>query len=89
MLQLVYFLEYRKLYRFKILAIEPIKKLYSVAASFKPNMIFIKFGFYDDTEVVFYDYSKQALAFKKLLLTEWDGEDYPSFIEICCSKISI
>ena len=47
----------------KNLAIEPIKKLYSVAASFKPNMILHKFGFYDDTEIVFYDYSKQALSF--------------------------
>ena len=69
------------------LAIEPIKKLYSVVASFKPNMILHKFGFYDDTEIVFYDYSKQALAFKKLLLKEWDGEDYPSFFRLCCSKI--
>jgi len=64
----------------------PIKKLYSVAASFKPNMILNTFGFGDDTEVVFYDYSKPALAFKKLLLTHWDGTDYPSFISWALSK---
>ena len=73
----------------KNLNIEPIKKLYSVAASFKPNMILHKFGFYDDTEIVFYDYSKQALAFKKLLLTEWDGEDYPRFLNYAVSKYQI
>ena len=50
-------------------------------------MILHKFGFYDDTEIVFYDYSKQALAFKKLLLKEWDGEDYPSFLDYAVAKI--
>ena len=54
---------------------KPIKKLYAVAASFKPNMILNTFGFDEDTEVVFYDYSKQALAFKKMLLQHWDGQD--------------
>ena len=82
-------MEYRKLCRFKILEIKPIKKLYSVAASFKPNMILHKFGFYDDTEVVFYDYSKQALAFKKLLIKEWDGEDYPSFLDYAVQNIKL
>ena len=52
-------------------------------------MILHKFGFYDDTEIVFYDYSKQALAFKKLLLTEWDGEDYPRFLNYAVSKYQI
>ena len=65
---------------------EPINKLYSVAASFKPNMILNHFGFHDDTEVVFYDYSKPSLAFKKLLVTEWDGEDYPSFVTWALNK---
>jgi hypothetical protein len=32
---------------------KPIKKLYAVAASFKPNMILNTFGFDEDTEVVF------------------------------------
>lgn len=64
----------------------PIKKLYSVAASFKPNMILNKFGFDPSTEVVFYDYSKPSLAFKKLLLQQWDGEDYVSFINWALAK---
>ena len=65
---------------------KPVKKLYSVAASFKPNMILHHFGFTNETEVVFYDYSKPALAFKKLLLTQWNGEDYPSFIKWALAK---
>ena len=51
-------------------------------------MILHKFGFYDDTEIVFYDYSKQALAFKKLL-KEWDGEDYPKFLDYAVAKYQI
>ena len=74
----------------KYVSIErPIKKLYSVAASFKPNMILNTYGFEDDSEVVFFDYSKQALAFKKLLLTHWDGEDYPGFLNWAEQKYSI
>ena len=57
--QRVYFLEHRKLYRFRIYQSNPIKKLYSVAASFKP-IDFNKFGFMP-TEVVF-DYSKPSLV---------------------------
>lgn len=58
----------------------PIKKLYSVAAAFKPNFMLETIGFDEDTEVVYFDYSKQALAFKKLLLEKWDGKDYPQFL---------
>lgn len=58
-----------------------IKKLYAVAAAFKPNFILNKFDFYDDTEIVYFDYSKQSLAFKKLLLEKWDGTDYPDFLK--------
>jgi len=57
-----------------------VKKLYSVAAAFKPNFILNHFDFYDDTEVFYFDYSKQSLAFKKLLITNWDGRDYPAFL---------
>lgn len=66
-----------------------IKKLYAVAAAFKPNFMLNKFGFYEDTEVIYYDYSKQALAFKKLLLEEWDGRDYPKFLRYAKSKYQI
>ena len=66
-----------------------IKKLYAVAAAFKPNFILNKFDFYDDTEVIYFDYSKQALAFKKLLLDEWDGRDYPKFLKYAKSKYQL
>jgi len=68
---------------------KPIDKLYSVAAAFKPNFILNKFGFKDTTEIVFYDYSKQALAFKKMLLEHWNGEDYPDFLRWAKSKYLI
>ena len=64
----------------------PVNKLYSVAASFKPNMILNHFGFHEETEIVFYDYSKPSLAFKKLLVTQWDGEDYPAFVTWALTK---
>jgi len=66
-----------------------IKKLYCVAAAFKPNMILHKFGFDEDTEVVYFDYSKQALAFKKLLVTQWNGVDYPTFVNDAIKKHGI
>ncbi len=72
-----------------LLSREPIKKLYSVAASFKPNYILETYGFTEDTEIYFYDYSKQALAFKGLLLKEWDGKDYPKFLYDAQSKYTI
>ena len=43
--------------------LKPLKNYTAVAASFKPNMILHKFGFYDDCEVVFYDYSKSSFSF--------------------------
>lgn len=69
--------------------IPKIKKLYSVAAAFKPNFMLHKFGFYEDTEITYYDYSKQSLAVKKILLEEWDGRDYPNFIRKIKKKYSI
>jgi hypothetical protein len=58
----------------------PVSVLYSVAAGLKPNMILHTHGFDELTRVVFFDYSSQGLAFRKLLYEEWDGEDYPSFL---------
>lgn len=68
---------------------KPIRKLYAVAASFKPNMILNHYGFVEDTEVVYFDYSKSALAFKKLLLKEWNGDDYPAFLNYAQKKYAI
>ena len=68
---------------------KPIDKLYAVAASFKPNMILNHYNFSDDCEVIYYDYSKSALAFKKMLVKEWDGEDYPKFLDYAQKKFRI
>ena len=49
-------------------------------------MILNPYGFYPDTEIVFYDYSKPSLAFKKLLLEQWDGENYHDFVSWALDK---
>jgi hypothetical protein len=59
----------------------PLSSLYSVAAGFKPNRILHTHGFDENTRVVFFDYSRNALEVKKLLNEEWDGEDYPRFLK--------
>jgi hypothetical protein len=59
----------------------PVGTLYCVAAGFKPNMILKTHGLSADTKLVFFDYSPQALAFRKLLHEEWNGVDYPGFLE--------
>ena len=68
---------------------KPIDKLYAVAASFKPNMILNHYNFTDDCEVIYYDYSKSALAIKKMLVREWHGEDYPKFLDYAQKKFRI
>jgi len=67
---------------------EPVRHLYTLAASFKPNIILNTFNFEDDAKINFYDYSKPALAYKKMMLTQWNGEDYPSFINWARKKYS-
>jgi hypothetical protein len=57
----------------------PISTLYSVASGFKPNAILESLGFDELTRVVFFDYSAGALEAKRLLLEDWDGEDFPRF----------
>ena len=52
-------------------------------------MILNHFDFEDDAEVHYFDYSKSALAFKKMLLNEWSGEDYPAFLDYAQRKYSI
>jgi hypothetical protein len=58
----------------------PVSILYSVAAGLKSNMILRTHGFGPETEIVFFDYSSAGLAFRKLLLEEWDGQEYPAFL---------
>ncbi len=57
-----------------------ISSLYSVAAGFKANRILHTHGFDRDTRVVFFDYSPNALAVKKRMVEEWDGDDFPRFV---------
>jgi hypothetical protein len=59
----------------------PVSSLYSVAAGFKPNRILETHGFDEQTRVVFFDYSNNALDIRKRILEEWDGADYPGFVQ--------
>ena len=59
----------------------PVSRLYCVAAGFKPNRILSTHGFDEKTEILFFDYSLNALNVRKLIDQEWDGEDYPRFIK--------
>ena len=59
---------------------QPLRSLHCVAAGFKPNAILRSHGYTTDTEVVFFDYSGEALAFRRLLIEHWDGYDLPSFL---------
>jgi hypothetical protein len=36
--------------------------------------------------VVFFDYSEKALQIRKLMVDEWDGEDYPSFFRYVAKR---
>jgi hypothetical protein len=58
----------------------PLGTLYSVAAGLKPNRMLEALGFDERTRVVYFDYSEAGLEFRRLLLAEWDGADYPSFL---------
>jgi hypothetical protein len=58
----------------------PVSALYSVGAGLKPNRILQTHGFDAKTRVVYFDYSTQALRFRRLLQTEWDGRRYPDFL---------
>ena len=66
--------------------VPPLGTLYSVASGLKPNIILHSHGFDHDTRVVFFDYSLNALRIKKLMLEEWDGEDYPRFLQYVFKK---
>lgn len=59
----------------------PVSSLYSVAAGFKPNRILHTHGFDEATRVVYFDYSPRALDIRKCMVDEWDGEDFPDFVQ--------
>jgi hypothetical protein len=65
----------------------PLSALYCVAAGLKPNRILETHGFDERTRMVFFDYSSQALAFRRLLHEEWDGRDYPRFLRTVFSRM--
>lgn len=58
----------------------PLASLSCVAAGFKPDAILRRHGFTDDTELTFFDYSADALAFRRMLVEQWDGRDLPGFL---------
>jgi hypothetical protein len=59
----------------------PLSGLYAVAAGFKANRILHTHGFDSRTRMVFFDYSTLALDLRRTLVEEWDGADYPGFIQ--------
>jgi GNAT superfamily N-acetyltransferase len=65
----------------------PVSTLFSVAAGLKTNWILQTHGFDEETKLVYFDYSEQALTFKKFLHDEWDGEDYPEFLRHLFKKL--
>ncbi len=38
-------------------------------------------GFHEQTQLVYFDVNQKILDFKEKLLDQWDGKDYPSFVE--------
>src|SRR4029079_12982857 len=54
--------------------------LYAVAAGFKPNAILQAHGFDAGTQVVFFDYSERALAIRRHIVEQWNGEDFPGLV---------
>jgi len=57
-----------------------IATLYAVAAGFKPNAILHAHGFDAGTQVVFFDYSERALAVRRHIVEQWNGEDFPGLV---------
>jgi hypothetical protein len=65
----------------------PVSSVYGVAAGFKVNRILETHGFDERTRVVFFDYSPLALDFKRMLVAEWDGVDYPAFVQRVAGRV--
>jgi hypothetical protein len=58
----------------------PVSTLYCVSAGLKPNRILATHGVAEHSRVVFFDYSADALDFRRRLDSDWDGRDYPRYI---------
>ncbi len=59
-----------------------LDSVFSVAAGFKAYRILATQGFHAHSQVVFFDYSQQALAVRQFIVEHWDGEDFPAFVKI-------
>src|SRR5262249_14717252 len=59
----------------------PLTSVYCVAAGFKPYRILHTHGFDSRTRVGLFDYSPRALEFRHRLIRDWDGTDYPAFLQ--------
>jgi hypothetical protein len=57
-----------------------IRNLYTLASGFKPLRILQHHGFRDDTTVTYFDVSGQAIEFRKTMIDQWDGVDFPAFL---------
>ncbi|HKA00561.1 MAG TPA: hypothetical protein VKE70_28815 [Candidatus Solibacter sp.] len=66
----------------------PVSVLYCVAAGLKPGRILHTHGFDQQTRVVYFDYSSQGLEFRRLLLSEWNGRDYPAFLRLLFQRLT-
>jgi hypothetical protein len=53
-----------------------LDSIYCVAAGFKPIQLMNQCNWDSNTQMVYFDYSDSALAFKKWLIETWDGRDY-------------
>jgi len=65
----------------------PASSLYAVAAGFKANRILHTHGFDRRTRMVFFDYSPLALDLREILVEEWDGADFPGFVERVSGRV--
>lgn len=58
-----------------------------LASGFKVNRILETFGFHERTKIVTYDYSTPALALRKMMIEEWDGDDFATFFAAARTRI--
>ncbi len=64
-----------------------IDTAFVLASGFKVNRILETFGFHERTKVVTYDYSAPALALRRMMIAEWDGEDFAAFFAAARPRI--
>ncbi len=58
-----------------------------LASGFKVNRILETFGFHERTKIITYDYSTPALALRKMMIEEWDGNDFATFFANARARI--